>query len=168
MSRHAVTCSTRTPRSGRWSGLKRSARQLAMLRVPGERSERGLLLGGHDQEHEGKAGCRRPAPMVAGGPGATGGNRAAAQAGHVAAVHGLPPIHKDPFDRVLIAQAVAEKLTLVTSDGEVARMRRRGCGWLGEKHVRLSASGYGAFQFPAVAPVRGVQRSGSGSLATGR
>jgi PIN domain nuclease of toxin-antitoxin system len=45
---------------------------------------------------------------------------------HVAAVHGLPPIHKDPFDRVLIAQAVAEKLTLVTSDGEVARYAAKG------------------------------------------
>lgn len=28
----------------------------------------------------------------------------------------LPNIHKDPFDRILIAQAVYEKLTLVTRD----------------------------------------------------
>ncbi len=28
----------------------------------------------------------------------------------------LPDIHKDPFDRILIAQAVYEKLTLVTRD----------------------------------------------------
>ena len=28
----------------------------------------------------------------------------------------LPPIHRDPFDRMLIAQAMAEKLTLVTRD----------------------------------------------------
>ncbi len=41
--------------------------------------------------------------------------------GHVNAINGLPLIHKDPFDRVLIAQAITEKLTLVTSDGEVAR-----------------------------------------------
>jgi len=40
---------------------------------------------------------------------------------HVAQVHSLPPIHKDPFDRVLIAQAIAEDLTLVTKDAEVAR-----------------------------------------------
>ena len=40
---------------------------------------------------------------------------------HVAAVHGLPLIHKDPFDRVLIAQAIAEKLTLVTMDSEIAQ-----------------------------------------------
>lgn len=29
----------------------------------------------------------------------------------------LPSIHKDPFDRMLIAQAMIEKLTLVTRDG---------------------------------------------------
>jgi len=40
---------------------------------------------------------------------------------HIAAVYGLPPIHKDPFDRMLIAQATAEGLALVTSDVEVAR-----------------------------------------------
>jgi PIN domain nuclease of toxin-antitoxin system len=28
----------------------------------------------------------------------------------------LPPIHRDPFDRMLIAQAQCEKLTLVTRD----------------------------------------------------
>jgi PIN domain nuclease of toxin-antitoxin system len=28
----------------------------------------------------------------------------------------LPPIHKDPFDLVLIAQALAEELTVVTAD----------------------------------------------------
>ena len=29
----------------------------------------------------------------------------------------LPPHHRDPFDRMLIAQAQAEGLTIVTSDG---------------------------------------------------
>ena len=33
----------------------------------------------------------------------------------------LPPIHRDPFDRMLIAQALAENLTLVTSDPEIWR-----------------------------------------------
>jgi PIN domain nuclease of toxin-antitoxin system len=40
---------------------------------------------------------------------------------HIAGVFGLPPIHRDPFDRVLIAQATAEGLALVTVDGEIAR-----------------------------------------------
>jgi PIN domain nuclease of toxin-antitoxin system len=40
---------------------------------------------------------------------------------HFAALHGLPPIHRDPFDRMLIAQAIAEGLTLVTGDALMAR-----------------------------------------------
>ncbi len=40
---------------------------------------------------------------------------------HVAAVHRLAPIHKDPFDRMLIAQATVECLALVTTDGKIAR-----------------------------------------------
>ena len=40
---------------------------------------------------------------------------------HVAGVYALPPIHKDPFDRMLIAQATAEGMALVTNDGEIAR-----------------------------------------------
>ena len=40
---------------------------------------------------------------------------------HVTGVYGLPPIHHDPFDRVLIAQAMAEGLTLVSGDDKVAR-----------------------------------------------
>jgi PIN domain nuclease of toxin-antitoxin system len=40
---------------------------------------------------------------------------------HVSGVDRLPMYHKDPFDRVLIAQATAEKLALVTSDRDVSR-----------------------------------------------
>ncbi len=40
---------------------------------------------------------------------------------HISGVLVLPPHHKDPFDRVLIAQAMAEGLALVTSDAEIAR-----------------------------------------------
>lgn len=32
----------------------------------------------------------------------------------------LPDIHKDSFDRMLIAQAIIEKLTLITSDSRIA------------------------------------------------
>jgi len=40
---------------------------------------------------------------------------------HVAEVYTLPPLHRDPFDRILIAQAMAEELELVTTDGEIPR-----------------------------------------------
>lgn len=33
----------------------------------------------------------------------------------------LPEIHKDPFDRMLIAQALIERLTLVTRDASIAQ-----------------------------------------------
>jgi PIN domain nuclease of toxin-antitoxin system len=39
---------------------------------------------------------------------------------HALAVENLPPLHKDPFDRMLIAQAQIEKLTLVTRDQRIA------------------------------------------------
>lgn len=40
---------------------------------------------------------------------------------HAVAVDGLPPIHKDPFDRLLIAQATVEGITLLTDDAIVAK-----------------------------------------------
>ncbi len=40
---------------------------------------------------------------------------------HAAAVDLLPPIHKDPFDRLLVAQAQIEGLLLLTADETVAR-----------------------------------------------
>lgn len=39
---------------------------------------------------------------------------------HAAATAGLAPIHRDPFDRILVAQARIEGITLLTSDGLVA------------------------------------------------
>jgi PIN domain nuclease of toxin-antitoxin system len=38
---------------------------------------------------------------------------------HVTALAALPMVHKDPFDRILIAQAKAEGLPLVTNDGSI-------------------------------------------------
>ena len=40
---------------------------------------------------------------------------------HALAVDLLPPIHKDPFDRILIAQAQSEGITLLTADETVGR-----------------------------------------------
>jgi PIN domain nuclease of toxin-antitoxin system len=40
---------------------------------------------------------------------------------HAVAVNDLPPLHKDPFDRILVAQARVEGLTLLTGDKAVAK-----------------------------------------------
>lgn len=40
---------------------------------------------------------------------------------HTVAVNGLPNLHKDPFDRILVAQARVEGLTLLTVDKAVAK-----------------------------------------------
>jgi PIN domain nuclease of toxin-antitoxin system len=42
---------------------------------------------------------------------------------HTLAVHALPPLHKDPFDRILVAQAISEGISLLTSDHVVAQYR---------------------------------------------
>ncbi|HIJ61982.1 MAG TPA: type II toxin-antitoxin system VapC family toxin [Rhodospirillaceae bacterium] len=38
---------------------------------------------------------------------------------HVEALAGLPLLHRDPFDRMLIAQAVAEPMCLLTADAQL-------------------------------------------------
>jgi PIN domain nuclease of toxin-antitoxin system len=40
---------------------------------------------------------------------------------HAVAVDSLPPIHKDPFDRILVAQAMVEGFLLLTVDKIVAK-----------------------------------------------
>jgi len=40
---------------------------------------------------------------------------------HAVAVDGLPAIHKDPFDRILVAQSIVEGITLLTVDEIVAQ-----------------------------------------------
>lgn len=42
------------------------------------------------------------------------------EAEHALALANVPPLHKDPFDRMLVAQAMHEGLTLVTRDALVA------------------------------------------------
>ena len=40
---------------------------------------------------------------------------------HVVAIESLPAIHKDPFDRILVAQATVEGITLLTTDSLVGQ-----------------------------------------------
>lgn len=40
---------------------------------------------------------------------------------HAFQVAHLPPIHRDPFDRILVAQAQVERLPIVTADPNIGR-----------------------------------------------
>jgi PIN domain nuclease of toxin-antitoxin system len=45
---------------------------------------------------------------------------------HVGRLYRLPPIHTDPFDRILVAQAMVEDLAFVTTDGEIRKYAGEG------------------------------------------
>ena len=40
---------------------------------------------------------------------------------HAVSIDALPPVHKDPFDPLLLAQALTEGITLLTTDPELAK-----------------------------------------------
>ncbi|WP_241239309.1 type II toxin-antitoxin system VapC family toxin [Burkholderia stagnalis] len=52
---------------------------------------------------------------------ASGYSELPVRAAHGAAVRNLPHHHRDPFDRLLVAQAWCEPLLLVTADGHLAQ-----------------------------------------------
>jgi PIN domain nuclease of toxin-antitoxin system len=52
---------------------------------------------------------------------ANGYDELSVEGSHAVSVDALPPIHKDPFDRLLIAQAIGEGITLLTADPVIAR-----------------------------------------------
>jgi PIN domain nuclease of toxin-antitoxin system len=58
-----------------------------------------------------------PVPLVAEG----GFEPLSISLAHAAAAGGLPPHHRDPFDRMLVAQAQIEGLTVVTRDPAFGR-----------------------------------------------
>lgn len=47
------------------------------------------------------------------------------KAGHAAGLLSLPGIHDDPFDRMLVAQAIAEDLTILTADATLLQYPAR-------------------------------------------
>jgi len=51
---------------------------------------------------------------------ANGFNELPVAAQHAVQLSSLPPIHADPFDRMLIAQAIVEPMALITSDERLA------------------------------------------------
>lgn len=40
---------------------------------------------------------------------------------HAVSIDALPPLHKDPFDRLLVAQATTEGITLLTGDEQLEK-----------------------------------------------
>jgi PIN domain nuclease of toxin-antitoxin system len=52
---------------------------------------------------------------------AIGAQAVAIEHPHALAVAALPPLHRDPFDRLLVAQATLLDLTVVTADAAVAQ-----------------------------------------------
>ena len=40
---------------------------------------------------------------------------------HLTVLESLPMIHRDPFDRLLVATAIAEQMTLITADVNITR-----------------------------------------------
>jgi len=52
------------------------------------------------------------------------------QVEHVLAVQHLPWIHRDPFDRLLVAQATREQLVLLTADRTLVGYGK-GVRWVG-------------------------------------
>ena len=54
----------------------------------------------------------------------------AVSSAHAVAIGTLPALHKDPFDRILVAQALVEGIALATADEQVAQYR-------GSAHVLL-------------------------------
>ncbi|MBB5517613.1 type II toxin-antitoxin system VapC family toxin [Amphiplicatus metriothermophilus] len=55
--------------------------------------------------------------------GAAGINFLPIELHHAAAILQLPPHHRDPFDRMLIAQALTDNLVLASADGAFARYK---------------------------------------------
>ena len=76
-----------------WEVVIKSGLGRADFQVDAQRLRQGLLLHGYEE--------------------------LAISGGHALAVRGLPALHKDPFDRILLAQAQSESLTLLTVDKEL-------------------------------------------------
>lgn len=69
----------------------------------------------------GRSDFRADARLLRRGLLANGYDELAIAGEHVVAIADLPPIHKDPFDRLLIAQSTVEGMLLITTDPVVAQ-----------------------------------------------
>lgn len=69
----------------------------------------------------GKLNCRVAMPELAKFCEGEGFERLAIEPEHVERTKALPDIHKDPFDRLLIAQAQTENLVIITRDAQIPK-----------------------------------------------
>jgi PIN domain nuclease of toxin-antitoxin system len=69
----------------------------------------------------GKLAVRLPLPDVVAQQQANGTQVLPVTLAHSLAIEGLPSIHKDPFDRLLVAQAIVEGAELVSADPVLSR-----------------------------------------------
>jgi PIN domain nuclease of toxin-antitoxin system len=69
----------------------------------------------------GRSDFRADARLLRRGLLANGYDELAIVGEHVVAIADLPPIHKDPFDRLLVAQSMIEGILLITTDPVVAQ-----------------------------------------------
>jgi PIN domain nuclease of toxin-antitoxin system len=69
----------------------------------------------------GRADFRVDLPMLLSALAEMGFAELALTAAHAEHLSKLPPLHKDPFDRMLLAQSLAEPLTLLTNDVQLSR-----------------------------------------------
>jgi PIN domain nuclease of toxin-antitoxin system len=42
---------------------------------------------------------------------------------HAAVAAALPPVHRDPFDRMIVGQSIADRMTVMTNDPVLKRYR---------------------------------------------
>jgi PIN domain nuclease of toxin-antitoxin system len=82
---------------------------------PPEYRRRGAF-GTDSKSQLGKLPLRLPLSQIVAQQQANGLQVLDATLAHSLAVEGLPPFHKDPFDRLLVAQANVEGAELVTAD----------------------------------------------------
>lgn len=96
-----------------------SAKARRLVEAGRERRECRVLLGGGDQGSEGPVVHRRSGDVVATSHGTDERRILHIRPSHITQLSALPLLYKDPFDRILIAQAKTEDLGILTSDGSI-------------------------------------------------
>lgn len=78
-------------------------------------------MGNGDQKRVGRVDFKVDARLLRRGLLDNGYSELPIISDHVVAIDSLPQIHKDPFDRLLVAQATIEGVTLLTIDSLVSQ-----------------------------------------------